>query len=718
MVGLTWLAFPFMRSITSSLRFDTNLQSHQQEARITIGERTFILKRALDNKFWCPFSGCQKSYATGEGVRRHLNNKHEAVTEDTSAELDDLLVHGPVVATNNTPDPGIGVPQSRTPHRQVSLSEHASTSHAQMYLESLGLVLDEYEWILICGKCGHALNEHPAQHLKRHCVNVQDADISLAMDLIKEATPRKEPVLDMNGCRPAYPCIPVQRGYGCPCCTSCFSTRESLVRHQNQCHKGDTAITETPRKVWMQRLRKGGLGSSYVEVQYSKRSKRRRVDAQSFLSLLEAQKKKDFVVNSIRLHPVYQILGLGVLLDRLSLSQVRELGCSEVDPTLLSVMHGLLDNTYENMLCYTTAREVLGKLYTKSGDVFTARYYQKVMQQTYDRYMIVATRYVQYLLQVRRRGDEVPGRISDELAKALDDVEVAQGQNNHVMTLSEALTNVWCAVLDESTDMNSLDLEYCPTVYILCTALQANDTFKQPNNWTPTLAALLWICRLFLLVRRQLDPSSPGALTEDAAVKTRLTEGHIGYYLGSRLTYVRKCTSEEGKPGVDVVFETRPAPGQEFRTLTANGIRMNVDDLGTGLRAMRARMDEILTKELLFNSGLEKRVYAVLPLLLDSNQPGPPQSWVGRDLKDIDGHDFYTMLLEHILETPELVEAFTMPDAPGKFSIEPVWRWICSLREFNRLALTYAHLSTGTSGSLGVRTYYCTQRRVSPYICA
>ena len=126
-------------------------------------------------------------------------------------------------------------------------------------------------------------------------------------------------------------------------------------------------------------------------------------------------------------------------------------------------------------------------------------------------------------------------------------------------------------------------------------------------------------------------------------------------------------------------------------------------------------MDEILTKELLFNSGLEKRVYAVLPLLLDSNQPGPPQSWVGRDLKDIDGHDFYTMLLEHILETPELVEAFTMPDAPGKFSIEPVWRWICSLREFNRLALTYAHLSTGTSGSLGVRTYDCTQRRVSPY---
>ena len=144
----------------------------------------------------------------------------------------------------------------------------------------------------------------------------------------------------------------------------------------------------------------------------------------------------------------------------------------------------------------------------------------------------------------------------------------------------------------------------------------------------------------------------------------------------------------------------------------------NVADLGTGLRAMRARMDEILTKELLFNSGLEKRVYAVLPLLLDSNQPGPPQSWVGRDLKDIDGHDFYTMLLEHILETPQLVEAFTMPDAPGKFSTEPVWRWICSLREFNRLALTYAHLSTGTSGSLGVRTYYCTQRRVSPYICA
>ncbi|EDQ90938.1 RecQ helicase family member [Monosiga brevicollis MX1] len=104
---------------------------------------------------------------------------------------------------------------------------------------------------------------------------------------------------------------------------------------------------------------------------------------------------------------------------------------------------------------------------------------------------------------------------------------------------------------------------------------------------------------------------------------------------------------------------------------------------------------EILTKELLFNSGLEKRVYAVLPLLLDSNQPGPPQSWDGRDLKDIDGHDFYTMLLEHILETPELVEEFSMPDAPGKFSIEPVWRWICSLREFNRLALTYAHLSTG-----------------------
>ncbi|EDQ84092.1 uncharacterized protein MONBRDRAFT_13143, partial [Monosiga brevicollis MX1] len=572
-----------------------------------------------------------------------------------------------------------------------------------MYLESLGLVLDEYEWILICGKCGHALNENPAQHLKRHCVNVQDADISLAMDLIKEATPRKEPVLDMNGCRPAYPCIPVQRGYRCPCCASCFSTLESLERHE-QCHKGDPAITETPRKVWMQRLRKGGLGSSYVEVQYSKRSKRRRVDAQSFLSLLEAQKKKDFVVNSIRLHPVYQILGLGVLLDRLSLSQVRELGCSEVNPTLLSVMHGLLDKTYENMLCYTTAREVLGKLYTKSGDVFTARYYQKVMQHTYDRYMIVATRYVQYLLQVRRQGDEVPGRISDELAKALDDVEVAQGQNNHVMTLSEALTNVWCAVLDESTDMNSLDLEYCPTVYILCTALQANDTFKQPNNWTPTLAALLWICRLFLLVRRQLDPSSPGALTEDAAVKTRLTEGHIGYYLGSRLTYVRKCTSEEGKPGVDVVFETRPAPGQEFRTLTANGIRMNVDDLGTGLRAMRARMDEILTKELLFNSGLEKRVYAVLPLLLDSNQPGPPQSWVSRDLKDIDGHDFYTMLLEHILETPELVEEFTMPDAPGKFSIEPVWRWICSLREFNRLALTYAHLSTAPEMSSSPET--------------
>ncbi|EDQ86132.1 uncharacterized protein MONBRDRAFT_11282 [Monosiga brevicollis MX1] len=265
-------------------------------------------------------------------------------------------------------------------------------------------------------------------------------------------------------------------------------------------------------------------------------------------------------------------------------------------------MHGLLDNTYENMLCYTTAHEVLGKLYTKSGDVFTARYYQKVMQHTYDRYMIVATRYVQYLLQVRRRGDEVPGRISDELAKALDDVEVAQGQNNHVM-MSEALTNVWCAVLDESTDMNSLDLEYCPTVYILCTALQANDTFKQPNNWTPTLAALLWICRLFLLVRRQLDPSSPGALTEDAAVKT---EGHIGYYLGSRLTYVRKCTSEEGKPGVDVVFETRPAPGQEFRTLTANGIRMNHDDLRAAKRVAQEG-----TYELLFNIApmqLEKQL--------------------------------------------------------------------------------------------------------------
>ncbi|EDQ85498.1 uncharacterized protein MONBRDRAFT_11770, partial [Monosiga brevicollis MX1] len=586
---------------------------HQQESRITIGQRNFLLKRAaLDGKFCCPIYGCKKRYPKAEGVRRHIRAKHMAMAENTSAELGGMLIHSPASEINNAPKSVIGAPKRRYPHHQVSLGKNADASRAKMYLESLGLALDEYEWILICGKCGYALSEHPAQHLKRHCLNVEDADISLAMDLIKEATPRKVPKLDMNGCRPAYPCIPVHRGYRCPCCTFCFSTRESLVRHE-QCHAGDPATTEVPRKVWMQRLRKGGLGSSYVEVQQHKPSKRPHVDAQAFSPLLEAQRKKHFVVNLRRLHPVYQTLGLGVLLDRLALNQFRELGFSEINPTLITCMHGLLYKTHENTLHDTAAREVFGRLYTKSGNVLTTRFYQKVMQQSYDRYIIVATRYVQYLLRARRRDSQLPGRISDELAKALDDVEVAQGQNN--TALSEALTHVWCAILDESTDMNNLDLEYCPTIYILCTTVQANNTFKQPSSWTPTLAALLWICRLFLLFRRQLDPNGPGALTDDTAVKTRLTEGRICYYLGSRLTYVRKCTSEEGKYG----------------------------------------------------------------------------SWVGQDLKDAGGRDFYAMLLEHILETPELVKAFTMPNAPGKFS---VWRWICSLQEFNRLALTYTHLST------------------------
>ncbi|EDQ89305.1 uncharacterized protein MONBRDRAFT_25600 [Monosiga brevicollis MX1] len=586
-----------------------------------------------------------------------------AMAENTSAELGGMLIHSPASGINNAPKSVIGAPKRRYPHHQVSLGKNADASRAKMYLESLGLALDEYEWILICGKCGYALSEHPAQHLKRHCLNVEDADISLAMDLIKEATPRKVSLLYLL----------------------LFNTRKP-------------ATTEVPRKVWMQRLRKGGLGSSYVEVQQHKPSKRPHVDAQAFSPLLEAQRKKHFVVNLRRLHPVYQTLGLGVLLDRLALNQFRELGFSEINPTLITCMHGLLDKTHENTLHDTAAREVFGRLYTKSGNVLTTRFYQKVMQQSYDRYIIVATRYVQYLLRARRRDSQLPGRISDELAKALDDVEVAQGQNN--TALSEALTNVWCAILDESTDMNNLDLEYCPTIYILCTTVQANNTFKQPSSWTPTLAALLWICRLFLLFRRQLDPNGPGALTDDTAVKTRLTEGRICYYLGSRLTYVRKCTSEEGKYGVNVVFETQPAPGQEFQALTVNGIHMDVSKLGTGLRAMRAGMNQILTKDLLFNSGLEKRVYAVLPSLLDSDQPGPPQSWVGQDLKDAGGRDFYAMLLEHILETPELVKAFTMPNAPGKFSVESVWRWICSLQEFNRLALTYTHLSTGTSDRL------------------
>ncbi|EDQ90559.1 uncharacterized protein MONBRDRAFT_24449 [Monosiga brevicollis MX1] len=190
-------------------------------------------------------------------------------------------------------------------------------------------------------------------------------------------------------------------------------------------------------------------------------------------------------------------------------------------------------------------------------------------------------------------------------------------------------------------------------------------------------------------IRRHLK-TKHGPVIKDPAAKLNVRSSAI-------VTSGRKRTSKKGTLGADVVFRTRPAPEQELQALTVNGVQMNVGDLGKGLRALRAEMDDTLTTELLFNSGLEKRVYAVLPLLRDSHQPEPPQSWVGQDLKDIDGNDFYTMLLKHILETPKLVKEFTSPNAPGKFSVEPVWRWICSLREFNRLALTYAHLSTGLS---------------------
>ncbi|EDQ84130.1 uncharacterized protein MONBRDRAFT_13105, partial [Monosiga brevicollis MX1] len=178
-----------------------SVSRHQQESRITIGQRNFLLKRAaLDGKFCCPIYGCKKRYPKAEGVRRHIRARHMAMAENTSAELGGMLIHSPASEINNAPKSVIGAPKRRYPHHQVSLGKNADASRAKMYLESLGLALDEYEWILICGKCAYALSEHPAQHLKRHCLNVEDADISLAMDLIKEATPRKCSATSARNC--------------------------------------------------------------------------------------------------------------------------------------------------------------------------------------------------------------------------------------------------------------------------------------------------------------------------------------------------------------------------------------------------------------------------------------------------------------------------------------------------------------------------------------
>ncbi|EDQ86980.1 uncharacterized protein MONBRDRAFT_10351 [Monosiga brevicollis MX1] len=557
-----------------------------------------------------------------------------------------------------------------------ALRRGADPDEAKQFLELIDLLPDPIEWKLICLDCDGVLAGHHARHLQsQHSISATDEDISRALELVRSVAPPDQTAQDAATCRPPFAGISVMQGYRCPCCTACFISIDDWAQHARNLHQAEPDAQQQPRCVSMQRIWEDDQSSSFIEVQGPK------PPTGPFPPL----------------HPTYERLGMGRLLQLFDRESMRFFGFGEREETLHEAMRELVHSTYEKLPLLGMARGVLSQLVAESGKVLRLYFPAKLSPCSFEWHLEIATRYVLYLLEVWAYPTESPNNLSPALTKALGDLANAYRYGEG--STHAAMSQVWCAILDDHTVPPIKTDNYCPSIFTLCAAIRSDYTFKHPSTWRPTLAGLLWVCRLFLLRRRGMSPYSPGALTQDEDVQQRLTEGYICYFLADRLVNTHPDPADQGQPGGEsVVFEAPTPSGNEHHSLSVGPIHLSLDQLGQGLRRMRAEMHRILTEELLLDSKLEEQVYAVLPTLRDRASLGPVNfEWAGLHAEDADGNEFTSTLFRHILFTPHLRSQFLSPSAPDRLMVAPIWDWLCAQHNFACLALAYAHLSCGRS---------------------